>query len=559
MVLILITSPLAHASEAELNPKQESLAVLSYAEGLIKWQRSVADLYEEMATYSRQNKGEISARQLQQLRSLIKEYHRNFLPKLDKIANSQPQLIGDRDIIKIINGKTKVEDYSRFRPLLEGRGERRRNTGTRINVVKAKKYFINPNDKEGAKLWLHFKNQFAAKIVLLESYILGLSPFIETKAFRYVLIRDLSNDTTSEDLEDLWFESMENLFQRDRLVRALKVFEEGIEREENKEAFNQMTKEIVLKSQSFKELKRRQKEFTFFRDMAINMNFMAKRRWDAYRDIGVGTLFEGSKVFGNFVGLFQSRNGYLHSWSDEQEEAVASELRALDVVMEKTPFRLTDQFIPGHFGHAAIWTGGEEELTELGVWQELPRLYKRAVEKFNYKGLPFQEAVRKKSRLIEALRPGVQFNTFRNFLDVDDLAVIRMRNCDEDEDSGKSTIPRSLLTKFEDIKCLTPAIKREYLIKAFEQVGKDYDFAFNVNTEDTIVCSELIYRTYLDINFETSLTVGQYNISPDQVAKKADDPEDPFSPILMYHQGQQVEETGEELRSFMKNLMFPGL
>lgn len=548
------------ADKFTLNPRQESLAVLSHAEGLIKWQSEVSDLYESMAAYSRQNKGEISARQLQRLRVLIKEYHQNFLPKLDKIVKSEPFLLGDRDVVKIVLHETRVEEFIRYRPLLEGRNSRsRRGSSTRLPTIKAKKYLINPNDEEGAKLWLHFKNQFAAKIVLLESYILGLSPFIETKAFRYVLLRDLSNDATSEDLEELWFESMENLFQRDRLVKALKVFERGVELEENKMPLEQMTKKIVTHSRSFKELKRRQNDFTFFRDMAIHMNFMSKRRWDAYRDIGVGTLFEGSKIFGNFVGLFQSRNGYLYTWSDEQEEAVASELKALDIVMEKTPFRLTDQFIPGHFGHTAIWTGGEEELKELGVWDELPRLYKRAVDKFNYKGAPFQEAVRNKRRLIEALRPGVQFNTFRHFLDVDDLAVLRMRDCREGEESGKSIIPRSLLEKFEDIKCLTPEIKKEYLIKAFEQVGKDYDFAFNVNTEDTIVCSELIYRTYLDLNFETSLTVGQYNISPDQVARKGDDPEDPLSPILIYHQGQKVEETGEDLRSFMKNLMFPSL
>ncbi|MCR9203483.1 MAG: YiiX/YebB-like N1pC/P60 family cysteine hydrolase, partial [Halobacteriovoraceae bacterium] len=152
-------------------------------------------------------------------------------------------------------------------------------------------------------------------------------------------------------------------------------------------------------------------------------------------------------------------------------------------------------------------------------------------------------------RVIEALRPGVQFNTFRHFLDIDDLAAFRIRSCEE----GENPKPKAN----EDINCLNDELRKEYLLKAFEQIGKDYDFAFDVNTEDKIVCSELIYRTFLDINFETTNTVGMYNISPDQVAKKGDDEGDLFTPIFFFHKGTLLEEKGEGLRSYIKNLMFP--
>jgi len=32
---------------------------------------------------------------------------------------------------------------------------------------------------------------------------------------------------------------------------------------------------------------------------------------------------------------------------------------------------LTDQLIPGHWGHAAVYIGTEEELEALGIWNEL--------------------------------------------------------------------------------------------------------------------------------------------------------------------------------------------
>ena len=33
--------------------------------------------------------------------------------------------------------------------------------------------------------------------------------------------------------------------------------------------------------------------------------------------------------------------------------------QAGDILLEKTPFRLTDKLIPGYWGHAAVWIGGE--------------------------------------------------------------------------------------------------------------------------------------------------------------------------------------------------------
>ena len=38
---------------------------------------------------------------------------------------------------------------------------------------------------------------------------------------------------------------------------------------------------------------------------------------------------------------------------------VSSTLRAGDILLEKTPFRLTDKLIPGYWGHAAVWIGTE--------------------------------------------------------------------------------------------------------------------------------------------------------------------------------------------------------
>ena len=112
----------------------------------------------------------------------------------------------------------------------------------------------------------------------------------------------------------------------------------------------------------------------------------------------------------------------------------------------------------------------------------------------------------------------------QHFLNIDDLAVIRPRYCTEPTETS----------------CLNPEDKRRYLIEAFKQIGKDYDFNFDVNTGDRIVCSEIAYRTFFNLDFKTTRALGNYSISPDQVAIQADEATDPFYPVLLYFDGRPI-------------------
>ena len=89
-------------------------------------------------------------------------------------------------------------------------------------------------------------------------------------------------------------------------------------------------------------------------------------RLERLADDALGTL---SEVFGNGIGLIETRKGKLWEREDVRRKVVDT-LQPLDLLLEKTPFRLTDHFIPGHFGHVAIWMGTEAELEALGVWKQ---------------------------------------------------------------------------------------------------------------------------------------------------------------------------------------------
>jgi len=124
---------------------------------------------------------------------------------------------------------------------------------------------------------------------------------------------------------------------------------------------------------------------------------------------------------------------------------------------------------------------------------------------------PYQTAIEfQKKRIIEALRPGVQHNSLRHFLDIDDLAAIRPKELSQEK-------------------------RREYLIHAFEQIGKKYDFNFNVETDQKIVCSELAFVVFNELPWPTSGKM----ITPDQVASMGFEG-GPFEPVLILHQGKKV-------------------
>jgi uncharacterized protein YycO len=252
----------------------------------------------------------------------------------------------------------------------------------------------------------------------------------------------------------------------------------------------------------------------------IRVGAIAARKFDFLGKISLDLLAETqqegvnlvSRFFGNTVGLCEVRKGKLHA-----DPAVAADLKAhlqpLDILLEKTPFRLTDKFIPGHFGHVAIWLGTEAELMAAGVWDHpVVRPYQNRIRQNN------EDAHSKDGgHVLEALRPGVTLNTLEHFLNVDDVLVLRPARMRRDAEAV-----------------------REALLLAFRQVGKQYDFNFDVNTTDRIVCSELAYVCLPRIDWPTEKTMGRNTISPDQVAQMALLSDAPLEPVCFYHDGQRV-------------------
>lgn len=189
-----------------------------------------------------------------------------------------------------------------------------------------------------------------------------------------------------------------------------------------------------------------------------------------------------SGKFGNWAGAIRWREGYLFK-NNHILSVLSGKLKPFDVMMEKTPFILTDKLIPGHFGHVAIYLGTPKELQEMNLWNH-PSI------------VPYQKQILQGYNIIEAVRSGVRLTTLPDFLNIDEITVIRKNDVTVDAN-----------------------VQHEIIYRAFDQMGKPYDFNFDISTLDKIVCSELIYMAFGQVLWPTSYRFGRPTFSPDEVAE----------------------------------------
>ena len=386
---------------------------------------------------------------------------------------------------------------------------------------------INPNDESGQSVIKKVKLGLTFALLLYDNYLVAVAPFEEHNKLRYI-INESGIDPEVEGYLRVVSESYTDRKKMQRLIKAIE-FISKIEQWESdhpksdlvqSDPDNQYLNMMIYGSPSYTEIRKNSSLETESMFSINRINIFKNKIEDNIRLISSDATNQVSKMFGNAAGIIVARRGKLDELPKEKQSEIIANLQPLDILLEKAPFRLTDYLIPGYWSHVALWSGTEEELSKLGVWDELPAIYNEAKETYHYSGPDFQDAIRNGHMVIEALRPGVQINTLQHFLNIDDLGVIRYND-------------------------LTLENKRSYLLNAFAQIGKSYDFNFDVESKNEIVCSELIYVSFDDLDWNTTKTVGRYTISPDNVAQNL--AYDSFDAIILYLDGVEVADKINEI------------
>lgn len=173
-----------------------------------------------------------------------------------------------------------------------------------------------------------------------------------------------------------------------------------------------------------------------------------------------------------------------------------------DILLQRREWHATNIGIPGYWTHLALYIGAPEKLDEhfknipelnnstftQHIKQKYPRQYKAFIKK-DTKNNPMS--------VIESKRPGVIFESLEDSANADALAILR--------------IPH--LSKSEQFHSIINAIKH---------YGKPYDYKFDFTTDNALVCSELVYKSFSNVHefpIKPQLFNGKLLIMPNELAQ----------------------------------------
>ncbi|MEJ2496115.1 MAG: YiiX/YebB-like N1pC/P60 family cysteine hydrolase [Sulfurovaceae bacterium] len=405
-----------------------------------------------------------------------------------------------------------IESYNRFhiksskKQPLSGKDLQELSAGTSTFLKQRKKLYklalkyekeINATPKNQTSKDIQLAKvslSLASTLIMYDNWMLAISQYQNDSLLRF----HLNNPDSGYDIGYRELGKVASSFaskrKRDRVKNAINWYEEHKNDAVDFENYNYLST-LIINSPSYEMIQKNNTSKLF----TTKIKKTTYDVYDAGKTVKNETINLVSLLFGNTVGMVSTRKGKLYN--NRKILKSKSNLEAGDILLEKTPFRLTDRFIPGHWGHAALWVGNEKELKALGIWND-PAI------------VPYHRAIRNGKNIIEALREGVVINSMKHFLNIDDLAVIRDKK-------------------------LTDDAKKEIILNTFRQLGKAYDFNFDANSCDKVYCSKLVYMAYGDIPWPTSRTLDRFVVNPDDIASYALK-DDNFKIMMLYHDGKEI-------------------
>lgn len=225
-----------------------------------------------------------------------------------------------------------------------------------------------------------------------------------------------------------------------------------------------------------------------------------------------------ASAMGRAILSTRGKDGFI---TPSQAMVMGKSMEPGDIMLQRRNWHVSNVGIPGFWTHATIYTG------------DLPTMDTYFSSEFPYKGYDSFSALMKEvypevyaqyqtpdvdggqRAVLEAIAQGVILQSLSVSADADFVAVLRPN-----------------LSK-KDI--------RASLERAFSHVGKPYDFNFDFNTSDALVCSELVYDAFFPrepekygLHFETSVVNGRKMVSPMDMVQTYVDERGSLTPQLQF-------------------------
>ncbi len=237
--------------------------------------------------------------------------------------------------------------------------------------------------------------------------------------------------------------------------------------------------------------------------------------------------------------------------SPEQIAALRAELEPGDILLERREWYMTNLGIPGFWTHAAIYIGSAKQRAEFSqrpdvaqwlehngvssldelIAQRYPQVAPKLTQLYSDGYLP---------EVIESIAAGVSLTSLEHSAACDSIAVLRPR--------------------------LSAADRGAAVVSAMRYQGRPYDYAFDFNSDSSLVCTELVVKAYLNSPEKKGLKLPLQNhlghlITPANVfAQQFDEqfghPEQQFDLVQFIDgnelQGHSTEATTETFRGSWK-------
>ncbi len=197
----------------------------------------------------------------------------------------------------------------------------------------------------------------------------------------------------------------------------------------------------------------------------------------------------------------------------EQVEKMEEALQPGDIFLERRNWFLSDIFLPGFWPHGAIYIGPPEKLRKAFDGDPETCAYFRSKGSENFsaflkkhhpdwwkKYLAPNPIDQRPNAVMEAISDGVVFSSAEEAMCADYIAVMRPR------------LPRVEIAKA--------------LVTGFSYLGTPYDFNFDFWTEQELVCTEFVSKSYAEgpgkkgLTFNMTVSMGKKVLRADNIVQK---------------------------------------
>ncbi len=238
---------------------------------------------------------------------------------------------------------------------------------------------------------------------------------------------------------------------------------------------------------------------------------------DILRDLGRSLLLPVQAGVATWLGDTRVGHDGRALISAKQIAQAVEKTRPGDVVFERRNWYLSNLGLPGFWPHTAIWTGTPDELARaLDDDPEVRASYRGSFRAWIERTYPERYAEwclpdegGHPRRIIEAVSEGVVIASAEHSLRADYAAALRPRR-------PPIEVARSIET-------------------AFGYLGRPYDFDFDFYSDQSLVCSELVYKSWEPgvgregVSFALVEVLGRMTLPPNDMigwwARGADEPE----------------------------------